>query len=153
MLWYKAAFASVIKSGAKFPKWHQTMHYPDFIWEFGIPALTYTGWWEKAHRYLCKLPFLRTGRRTKRMEELLLLRIALAEIIRRKEKTLEKLDPHRAEKEAARKFDEAVASSKKRSRGKTSTTTSTAAADSEYDTQPERHTGRDKDGYIAIGER
>jgi hypothetical protein len=143
---FKSAFKGVIKSGAKFPKWHSCLHYPDFIQEYGIPALTYTGWWEKAHRYLCKLPFLRTGRRTKRLEELMLLRIALAEILRRKEKTLEMADPARQQKSAVAAFERAVSGGRKRRHGASGQASTTQESD--YDTQPERAVGRDNDGYV-----
>lgn len=146
---YKKAFKRVIKSGCRFPKWHSTFHYPQFIREYGTPALTYTGWWEKAHRYLCKMPFLRIGRRRQRMEELLLLRIALTEIVRRKERALELLDPKLAEREAAAALDRAAGITNKRRRG----SDQAKATDDTYDIQPERLTGRDKNGYINHGKQ
>ena len=60
------------------------LHYFDFILEYGAPALTYGGWWEKAHRFLVKLPYLRTGRRVSSLLRLLVLRVRVADTIRRK---------------------------------------------------------------------
>ena len=148
---FKAAFEDTIKSGCKFPKWHSTLHYPDFILEFGIPALTYTGWWEKAHRYLCKMPFLRTGRRVKRQEELLLLRIALAEILRRKERALELANPNRKKMEQDAKLDGDAARGKRR-RG-SNERNQVSSGNDEFDVQPERLVGRDVNGYITTGKK
>jgi hypothetical protein len=146
---FKDAFEPYIKSGCKFPKWHSTVHYPDFIREFGIPALTYTGWWEKAHRYLCKMPFLRTGRHVARLEELLLLRIALTEIVRRKERALERANPNR-QKELQDAILDSYVHSKKRRRGSSQRV---LGDDDAYDVQPERLSGRDKNGYLTTGEK
>jgi len=146
---FKDAFEDSIKSGCKFPKWHSTFHYPDFIREYGIPSLTYTGWWEKAHRYLCKMPFLRTGRRVKRQEELLLLRIALSEILRRKERALERADPSRMQKLEDARLD-ASGNRKKRRHGSGEPVPS---HDDDYDIQPERLVGRDKNGYLNHGQK
>lgn len=149
---FKVAFEDYIPSGCKFPKWHSTVHYPDFIHEFGIPSLTYTGWWEKAHRYLCKMPFLRTGRRVERQEELLLLRIALSEILRRKERALELANPYRVQEAIDAELDEGGGRGGKRSRGSNSRA-GRGGEDDHFDVQPERLVGRDVDGYITTGEK
>lgn len=60
------------------------LHYYDFILEYGAAALTYGGWWEKAHVFLVKVPYLRTGRRTVSLIKLLMLRVVLADTVKRK---------------------------------------------------------------------
>ena len=84
--YWEAAFGSHNPSGAKFPKFHAHTHFPEFIPEYGAPALTYGGWWEQAHIGLVKVPYLRTGRRVQDLYRLLMLRIALFEAIRQKMK-------------------------------------------------------------------
>jgi len=91
MQWYKHAFGW-LKSGVKFPKWHDSVHYVEFIHEYGAPDLIYGGWWEKAHRFLVRLPWLRTGRNLKNMHELMLLRCALADIVRQKKAIFEGIE-------------------------------------------------------------
>lgn len=84
--YWEAAFGAYNPSGAKFPKFHAHIHFTDFIPEYGAPALTYGGWWEKAHLPYVKAPYLRTGRRVEDLYKLLMLRIALMEAIRQKMK-------------------------------------------------------------------
>jgi hypothetical protein len=77
--WWKLAFKLLSDSGARFPKWHATIHYFDQIIDYGVPFLLYNGSFEKAHRFLCKLPFLRTGMRKGNIWDLIMLRVALAD--------------------------------------------------------------------------
>ena len=104
--------------------------------------MTYTGWWEKAHRYVVKLPYLRTGRRTKRVYELLVLRVALAEAVRRKEKVLEAAKAAR-DQEAEQQGGVAGPGERR----------TAAGGEGDWDVQPERLVGRDKNGYLDVGER
>jgi len=82
-LW-KKAFEEWSPSGCNFKKFHMFLHYFDFIIEYGAPALTYGGWWEKAHRFLVKVPYLRTGRRVASLIRLLMMRVVLADTVKRK---------------------------------------------------------------------
>lgn len=91
---YKMVFSCAMKSGCKFPKFHLSFHYFHFMMEYGVPALTYSGWWEKAHRFLVKMPYLRTGRRVENLENLILLRVALADRVRQMKHFLEKAERH-----------------------------------------------------------
>lgn len=95
MLWWKAAFGKYSKSGCKFPKWHSNLHYYHFILEYGVPLLVYTGSFEKAHRFLCKLPYQRTGMRLKNLWELLMLRVVLADRVMLMKTTLESIAKQR----------------------------------------------------------
>lgn len=83
MAYFRLVFAGVMKVGCKFPKFHLSFHYYHFYKEYGAPALTYSGWWEKAMRFLVKMPYLRTGRQTKGLEEKLVMRVVLADRVRR----------------------------------------------------------------------
>jgi len=49
--------------------------------EYGYVDLQ-AGWWEKSHRFLVKMPYLRIGKNTKRLYELLLIRVVLADRVR-----------------------------------------------------------------------
>ena len=51
-----------IPSGCSFPKFHLTLHYPQFIRLFGPPAVGYGGYWERSLKNLVKLAYLRTTR-------------------------------------------------------------------------------------------
>ena len=84
MCLWKEAFEEWSPSGCKFKKFHMFLHYYDFILEYGAPTLTYGGWWEKAHIFLVKVPYLRTGRRVASLIKMLMLRVALAETVKRK---------------------------------------------------------------------
>jgi hypothetical protein len=90
---FAEAFEDWTDSGMKFRKFHVTSHYSDFIRRYGAPALSYAGWWEKAIRFLVKVPYLRTGRRLKNMFKQLMHRIAFAEVINRKRAALERECP------------------------------------------------------------
>lgn len=86
--WFNHAFGWV-KNGVKFPKWHSTFHYYHFIVEYGVAYNTYSSWWEKAHRVMLKMPYLRTGRRVQDLERLLLLRLQLADVVRQKKSIMD----------------------------------------------------------------
>ena len=75
-------FESCTKSGCSFPKFHQLCHYYHAIKEYGVPNLWYTGPWERSHRYLCRVPWLRTGRNTERLHEQVTLRVVVADRVR-----------------------------------------------------------------------
>lgn len=92
--YFKLVFSCAIKSGCKFPKFHLSMHYFLFMLEYGVPALTYSGWWEKAHRFLVKMPYLQTGRNLHNLENLIMLRVALADRVRQTKHFLEKAQKH-----------------------------------------------------------
>lgn len=74
---FKIAFEPAIKSGVSFPKFHTALHYIEFIRLFGMPNMTYSGHWEKAHKFLVKVHYLRTGRRLDNMQENIMRRVAL----------------------------------------------------------------------------
>ena len=78
-MWWKIALAAFNPSGAKFPKWHFVIHFYDFTTERGSALLSYTGSFEKSHRFLCKLPYLRTGRKVEDVWEQIVLRVVLAD--------------------------------------------------------------------------
>jgi hypothetical protein len=90
---YADAFKDWSDSGMKFRKFHVTLHYQAFIQRYGVPSLSYAGWWEKAMRFLVKVPYLRTGRRTKGLYTHLMNRIAFVEVIAKKKAALERENP------------------------------------------------------------
>ena len=77
----------------KFRKFHVTLHYPTFIKRYGAPALGYAGWFEKALRFLVKVPYLRTGRRVSGTLHHVTRRISLAEASLKKKAALERECP------------------------------------------------------------
>jgi len=108
---FKSAFESKSKSGVKFPKFHTALHYVDFIRLFGMPNNTYSGHWEKAHRFLVKLPYLRTGRNVEGVQDLIMRRVALFSTVYLKRRLLLKLrrkmkitSPQEQAEERRRKF-------------------------------------------------
>lgn len=90
---YAVAFEAWSKSGMKFRKFHVTIHYQAFVERYGVPSLSYAGWWEKAMRFLVKVPYQRTGRRIKGMYTHLMHRIAFVEVIAKKKSALERHNP------------------------------------------------------------
>ena len=96
LLWWKIAFSSYSKTGCKFPKWHFCTHFYHFVLEYGSALLTYTGSFEKSHRFLCKLPYLRTGRRVGGVWEQVTVRVALADRVVKVKSTLEAVLKQRA---------------------------------------------------------
>ena len=92
--------------GCKFPKWHCLTHFFDFTVEYGTPTLTYTGSFEKSHRFLCKLPYLRTQREGEGVWEQIVLRVVLAERVTRTKSVLEVIVRQR--QETLRKGEECV---------------------------------------------
>lgn len=90
---YADAFEEWCDPGMKFRKFHVTIHYQAFIERYGVPALSYAGWWEKAMRFLVKVPYLRTGRRLKGMYTNLMKRIAFMEVVAKKKAALEREEP------------------------------------------------------------
>lgn len=86
---FRGAFAANSKSACHYPKFHHLLHYYDFILEYGVPSLTYTGWWEKAHIFLVKRPYLRTGGRKQDLYEKMLMRVIMADRVRRMNSVLD----------------------------------------------------------------
>lgn len=80
---FRCAFEDYSKSSCRYPKFHTLLHYYDFIQEYGVPSLCYTGWWEKSHIFLVKRPYLRTGGRKEALYEKLIMRVVLSDRVRR----------------------------------------------------------------------
>ena len=57
-----------------------------------LVVLMAAGWWEKSHRFLVKMPYLRVGKNTKRLYELLMVRVLLADRVRQMLRVVESLE-------------------------------------------------------------
>lgn len=145
LLYFKLVFAGTAKSGCKFPKFHLACHYHAFMKEYGVPALTYSGWWEKAHRFLVKMPYLRTGRKTRQLAQLLMLRVALSDRVNQMKYILEK----------AKGKGKVRAFTVREPSGHTVTVLRVAAGGllDEHDTRTYTKAGFDEDGYFETGLR
>lgn len=141
MLHWRAAFRKDNKSGCRFPKFHSFLHYYHFIKEYGAPALTYGGWWEKAHMFLVKAPYLRTGKRVNDMYPMLMMRIALTDTVRQKSAILVR------EREVLRRQQGQPGTGSKKRRLSGSCGARSAMGAEEEDVK-----GRDKTGYLTIEE-
>ena len=149
-------------SKCAFPKFHSTVHFFDFVLEFGVPALTYGGWWEKAHRFLCRLPYLRTGRKVKDLHKLVVVRVALAEEVRKQLYVVKKeksswcwdLEEVNVEGEEEEEGDRAVPVFKLVRRKRTDKEVNLLEADLEADQDGvgggEDNVGRLHDGYVRV---
>ena len=60
---FKLSAESWIPSGCKFPKFHLSLHYVQFIKLFGPPLLSYGGYWERSLKHHVKKQFQRTSKK------------------------------------------------------------------------------------------
>ena len=66
---FKEVAGPHIPSGCKFPKFHLSLHYVQFIKLFGPPLYSYGGFWERSMKTMIKRPFQRTSKNNETARE------------------------------------------------------------------------------------